>query len=248
MPLNSSRHQAMLPALALAVAVISTPHAHADLDEAPVVGMTVSGGSGWSYWAGNDDGWVANPEPGIFEYGGELSWAECDFSWENELEVDPGLGFGLSITNTQSFTETFSVVLDVQVPGWSNGTLQGASIGGSVSDTNFDGTASLTSSQFLMNTFLDGTSQIELGGGLDVLVSQFAGTDTFGPFSTGLSGGSATIIGPQSTQGNLAIQIDFTLSAGDTASFSGGYLVDYVPAPAGLLALSGLVLARRRRV
>ena len=244
MPLNSSRHQAMLPAMALAVAVISTPHAHADLDEAPMVGMTVSGGSGWSYWAGNDDGWVANPEPGIFEYGGELSWAECDFSWENELEVDPGLGFGLSITNTQSFTETFSVVLDVQVPGWSNGTLQGASIGGSVSDTNFDGTA-LTSS--VPDTF-DGTSQIELGVWLDVLVSQFAGTDTFGPFSTGLSGGSATIIGPQSTQGNLAIQIDFTLSAGDTASFSGGYLVDYVPAPAGLLALSGLVLARRRRV
>ena len=138
-------------------------------------------------------------------------------------------------------------MLDVQVPGWSNGTLQGASIGGSVSDTNFDGTASLTSSQFLMNTFLDGTSQIELGGGLDVLVSQIAGTATFGPFITGLSGGSATIIGPQSTQGNLAIQIDFTLSAGDTASFSGGYLVDYVPAPAGLLALNGLILVRRRR-
>ena len=238
---------AAVTATLCAVSVCSVP-AHADLTEAPQLGMTISGASGWSYWLGNENGWVENTAPDLFEYGGDATWDECWFAWENEVEVDPGLGFGLTITNTQSFTETFSIVLDVAVPGWSDGTLQGASIGGSVSDTNFDGNASLMAADpSLMGAFLDGNRQIDLGSGLDVSVDILGGTSTFGPFSKGLSGGAATIVGPSTTDGLLSIEIDFTLSAGDTASFSGGYLVEYVPSPAAILALGGLGAFRRRR-
>ena len=248
MPLNFGCRLAAVPVASLGAVFIGSQAAHADLTDAPLLDITISGSSGWSYWLGNDDGWVQDTGEGIFEYGGEATWDECWFEWENEVEVDPGLGFGLTVTNTQTFTETFSILLDVQVPGWSDGTLQGASIGGSVSDTNFDGSAELLAgSPSLMGAFLDGNREIDLGAGLDVLVDQTGGTSIFGPFSEGLSGGSATIVGPQTTNGNLSIQIDFTLTAGDTASFSGGYLVEYVPSPAAILGLAGLGAFRRRR-
>ncbi|MEE2682158.1 MAG: hypothetical protein VX641_07280 [Planctomycetota bacterium] len=247
MPLITGRRFAVISTVLCAGSVCSLS-THADLAEAPPMGMTISGASGWSYWVGNDDGWVGNPAPELFEYAGDATWDECWFAWENEVEVDPGLGFGLTITNTQSFTETFNIIVDVAVPGWSDGTLQGASIGGSVTDTSFDGSASLVAADpSLMGAFLDGTRQINLGKGLDLSVDILGGTSTFGPFNEGLSGSAATIVGPSTTDGFLSIAIDFTLTPGDTASFTGGYLVEYVPSPAAILVLGGLGVARRRR-
>ena len=237
--------------VSLATLTVGIPSALADLDQAPVIAMSVQNvGSGewWGYDFNTSEFGDTSGEGDYFTYSGETSWTECDVNWEHDLEVDPGLGFGFTVTNNLTFTETFNLVAEVSVPGWSDGTLLGASVGGSVTDTNFDGSALLLGqSTGLLSAILDGSLQLEVGEDVVTSVDVLGGTSSFGPYQEGLGPDGADIIGPQVTDGVLRIELDFTLSAGDTASFSGGYVVEYVPAPGGLFALVGAAAFRRRR-
>lgn len=237
--------------LALPAALAITAIAHADLTEAPVISMSIANNDPdqwWGYDFDSADYGETTGQGSYFEYGGSTTWDECDISWWHDLEVDPALGFGFSVTNNLTWTETYTLVAEVTVPGWTDGTLLGASVSGSVADTNFDGSATMTGrADGLLSALLDGNVELEVGQNVTASVDTLGGSAAFGPFSEGLSGSGATIVGPTVTNGVLRIELDFTLTAGDTATFSGGYLVEYVPAPAGLFALAGLAGLRRRR-
>ena len=222
----------------------------ADLDQAPIINMSVQNTNPDDWWGYDFDSSEFGETSGSgdnFSYVGETSWDECDVDWWHDLEVDPVLGFGFNVTNNLSYAETFNLVAEVSVPGWSDGTLLGASVGGSLTDTNFDGSASLVGqSSGLMSALLDGFLQLEVGQDVNASVDVVGGTTTFGPYQEGL-GSDGRVVGPQVTNGVLRIELDFTLSAGDTASFTGGYIVDYVPAPGAIFALAGTAALRRRR-
>lgn len=231
----------LLPALAILCGATAL---QADVDVAPVVGMSVSGGSGWSYWLDSDvdgaTGFDAETNHHLYE-GGAL-WAECDVWWDHWVEVDPGLGFGFTVTNNLDVVEEFTLVALVEVPGWSRGTLINASLGGSVTDSNFDGFAELAgSSDGLLTTFLDGTKQLDVGPGITATVRNYGGTSGIGIYNT------PVVAGPGSTDGLLEVELSFTLTPGDTAALSGAFVVNYVPAPGALLAFAGFGVARRRR-
>jgi len=241
-----------LCAVSLITLMAGTTNAIADLDEAPVISMSVSGDGQDDWWGYDFDTSEFGETSGsgsFFEYEGQTTWDECDVDWWHDLEVDPGLGFGFSVTNNQSFTENFSLVAEVTVPGWSDGTLLGASLSGSLTDTNFDGNATLAGEPSgLLSALLDGFVQLEVGQDVNASVDIIGGSTSLGNYQEGLGPDGPTIVGPQVTNGVLRIEIDFALSAGDTASFTGGYVVGYVPAP-GALALMGLagLTGRRRR-
>lgn len=222
----------------------------ADLELAPNIAMTMQNTSAndwWGYQFDTDSYGDTTGSGNFFQYTGETAWTECDVSWWHDLEVDPGLGFGFSVTNNLSYTESFQLTAEVTVPGWNDGTFIGASIGGSVSDSNFDGNAELVGrSDGLLTTLLDDMAELEVGQNVSATTG-FAGTTNFGPFSLGLSDIGPTIAGPNATNGVLSIEINFTLTPGDTAVFSGAYVVEYVPGPAGVFALLGLGGMRRRR-
>ncbi len=230
---------------------VAAPVSLADLVEAPAIDMSMSGGEGTGWWGhefSTAEYGSTSGSGSIFNYAGSTSWDECDVSWWHELEVDPGLGFGFSVTNNLSFTETFTLTADVRVPGWSNGTMMGASISGSLTDTNFNGTALLLGApDGLLTTYLDESSQLTVGQNVTAGVDFIAGSAAFGPYTAGLGSSGPSLEGPQVTDGYLSIDISFTLSPGDTATFTGAFVVTYVPAPGGLLLTGLLAFGRRRR-
>lgn len=248
--MNRTNKYVAIPAASL-IGLFLTSAVVADLAEAPVINMSMSGGHGSGWWGydfntsnyGNVDG-----NGNIFNYVGETFWNECDVSWWHELEVDPGLGFGFNVTNNLSVTETFTLSTEVLVPGWNNGTLLGASISGSLTDTNFNGDAQLSGSQDgLLSAYLDETQQLLLGQDVSANVDIIAGSTAFGPYMAGLGTSGPFLDGPLSTDGLLRIDISFTLSPGDTVTFTGAYVVAYVPGPGGLLIFAGLLATKRRR-
>lgn len=165
------------------------------------------------------------------------------------------LGFSFDITNTSTTTQIYTLTSAIAVDGMPAGCLLGASIGGSITDANFDGSASLTSAfgnpLFWGGLDFGGPSALQLTSLINApfsIAAPFAGgTASVGPESIGLPGPSAP--GAAFSAGYQSVALRFALSAGDRASFTGVFVLQPVPAPAALatLAFAGLASRRRRR-
>lgn len=161
----------------------------------------------------------------------------------------PVLGFDFSFFNDTEFTQTFFVMVSLPVAPHAGATKIGATIGGSVTDSNFDGVGSVrasTGESSIFTAFIDGTPWLTLFNAPYVAEVPFTGgTEILGPDGDGLPG--PTLDGPVGIWTYISVTLKFDLTAGDRASFTGVFIVDYVPTPAGVLAFLGLGLLRRRR-
>lgn len=190
-----------------------------------------------------------------FGYSGSVSspfdGAGFAVSWGLLVNPDPFIVGNIVVTNTSASTQTFflDVALPIGMPLAS--TLIGGSITGTVTDLTGDGaTVSATGDSdaiYRALTDVDGGFNGTLAGSLLVGASATTGafqSTTIGPDTFG-SPIPSQPYGAVNT--NIAIRLAFTLTAGDSASFTSLFVV--VPAPGAAVAMIGLmgVGGRRRR-
>jgi hypothetical protein len=164
--------------------------------------------------------------------------------------VDPFISFGQSVANNGNSVASYSLLFTLNIsPPITGGTLIGGSVQAGVTDGNFDGVGIVTNSGSLplYSGLIDGVTQLSLFSNPTSISIIGAGNSTNSSTGAGLPG--PTLPGPLNANNTIGIEFNFTLTPGDTATFSGSFIVVPVPEPAtlSLLAIGGLVLVYRRR-
>jgi hypothetical protein len=238
-----------------AVAAFCASIATADTTVLPDLMMRLGvGNSVYTYNAATEGNAWSNGNS-TFGYAGSVTnpfgGSGFSLSWGLLVNPDPFIVGNLVVTNTSGATQTF--FLDVSLP--INVALQSSLVGGSVTGTVTDLTG-------------DGAtvSSIPTGGPIYTALTDvnpdFSGGNVAGTLLAGASASAgafqSSTIGPAEFGGpipaqpygavttNIAIRLQFTLTAGDSASFTSLFVV--VPAPGALaVAAFGLVGGSRRR-
>jgi hypothetical protein len=167
------------------------------------------------------------------------------------IDSDPKISYGFGITNDTSAPVTYTMSfpatpLVTNLPAGQY-TLT-STFGGSVTDGDNDGATLSPASGPIQKAYINGT---DVGTPIDLdsdttTVSAAEGTGVFGRYS----GGETLSLTSVNT---IDLTTSFTLSPGDSVSFSGSFDVEAVPEPSsvalGAVALAGFAyLARRRQL
>lgn len=151
--------------------------------------------------------------------------------------------FNYVVTNTSNAVQTFTIFGTADIDPIAGPTTMSGSITGTVTDLNGNG-AEVTSDpqgvDAIYTAIIDGVNEVRY------LMEDFSFAAP-GPFLSGNGGPKqfANEVGP-AVLDKISIRLQFTLSAGDTASFTSIFTI--VPAPAGMAVLAlGVVGAGRRR-
>lgn len=149
------------------------------------------------------------------------------------------------VTNTSNATQTFTITAN-NLASVAGPTLISGSITGTVTDLNGNGATVAA-----VNGGSIYTALVDLFTPVRTLMSAPFGFSA-GNFLSGIGGPQSFALEP-SIQVNsfIGITLQFTLTAGDSASFTSIFTVVPIPAPGAVVALGGLlcpvVLGRRRR-
>jgi len=239
-------------------AVIALASAVASADTTTIPNLTLHigvGSSSYEYNASQVGSSWANGNS-TFGYSGTVSSSPFDgsgfiVSWGLLVNPDPFIVGNLVVTNTSSTTQTFFLDVALPIGAPMSSTLVGGSVTGTVTDLNGNGAtvaaASPNDSIYRALTDVDGGFNGSLAGSLLTGSSATAGqyqSKTIGPDSFG---GPIPSMPYGAVNNNIAIRLAFTLTAGDSASFTSLFVV--VPSPGALaVAAFGLVgFGRRRR-
>lgn len=168
-------------------------------------------------------------------------------AWSLSMDSDPFVTNNFTITNTTASTQTFSLTTTIGItPVIPNGLMQG-SIGFSLTDNNGGGATLSASGASIYQGLIDGNVTRTLWDSPTSFFTPFATTtaNTFFGFPT-------REIAPESIDSTIGITIMFSLTAGDSASFTSNFDVVPVPLPAAIwLFGSGLLgfigVARRKK-
>lgn len=169
-------------------------------------------------------------------------------SWSLFFDNDPVVSGTVALTNNQLVTQQFTLIFNLPVVPM-GATLSSGSIQGGATDNNGNGaTVAAAVGGFLYSAIVDGN-----------LLAPFQTLhgDPFshvvGPFdSTSIPSANFGFPNPPSAPGpfnpaTIGIRLDFTLTPGDSASFTSNFVVMPVPEPTtGLLLGVGLAIALRR--
>lgn len=218
---------------------------------APVLDVKLTWGA-----TGTENNWgakpagVANEGETTFDYTGFADRTNFDISWDVTLDPDPFVNGVFGVTNnttgTQSYILTVILPISPAIPG---GTLIGGSIGGSVTDANFNGVATVTAVGALFRGQVDGVVVLPITPAGGPWSAPFAGGTTSIPAANVGLPGPSIVSGPALT--DIAIELRFSLTPGDTASFTSFFVVEPIPEPATALlfgiGLTGLIVSGRRR-
>lgn len=213
---------------------------------------TANAGAGVEFALSIDGGnpFVFNPQGtplggGNFNYQGELNDVGYSLGWDLNAGTDPYVSGNIVIVNTGFAPTTFSLTILLPVNAAIPSTLIGGSVAGGLTTDQAGGFLS-DAGKPVWNAIIDNT----------VVASMLNN-----PFNVSLAGAGSVGIGPEQfgvpipsfpapgVNTNIGINLTFTLSAGDQASFTSVFVVKPIPAPAGLalLGLAGLAGGRRRR-
>lgn len=188
-----------------------------------------------SPWTGLPNG-VDNGN-GTFSYSGSQSTANWDLNWNVTVDPDPFISAVFGFRNATAITQTFIIDVSLPIaPPLVGGTWIGGSIGLTLTDSNFDGSATVASSPGIdvYQGRLDGVTV------LDLLEEPFS-------FSVLTAGGSDStsdvegLPGPSIPAGpvlsTISIRHTFTLTPGDSVGITSFFVV--VP-EVNTLALCGV--------
>lgn len=209
---------------------------------------------GSQFWGVHD---IVDNGDGTFDSDGSKSESQLwSYQWDITAHPDPFVDAVFTLSNMSNATQTFTVVTDLAVGNTFPTPTFGGKISGSVVDTNGNGTATLGgvgSSSIYMGLIDD--NQV-----LPLLSGQFSCnsancTQNIGLIQSGLQPDLLTPDGSLSYAGivmeKISIRLNFTLTAGDTATFQAYFNVLPIPVPAAVWLLGsgllGLVAVARRR-
>lgn len=179
-----------------------------------------------------------------FFYGDYSTPTGTTMSWAYLVDPDPFITGTLSLTNETALSQSYVVDFSLAISPAIIQSIISGQIAGTLTDANGSGSASLTST---------GGGAIYTALADDLFVHSLmtnASQSVASPFgTTSFSGGSfgqgAPLAGP-SINSTIGIRFAFTLSAGDSVSFSSIFVANPVPTP-GVLAMSLLAGAVARR-
>ncbi|MSR29275.1 MAG: hypothetical protein EXS03_06855 [Phycisphaerales bacterium] len=184
-------------------------------------------------------GWLfagAMNNPGV----GNLTWAYL-------VDPDPFITGNLSLTNTTGQTQDYIIDFMLNIdPVLGAGSHIAGQASGSLTDANGSGAALLTSilGGPVYTALGDGNTIQGLMSGASQSVSSSFGTASFSGGSFGYPIGS--LVGP-AIQSTIGIRFAFSLSAGDSVSFSSIFVANPIPGPGALALVLGVGLAGSRR-
>lgn len=181
---------------------------------------------------------------------GQAQNSDFKIDFSVDVDPDPFVSNAFTLTNNTAFTQTFSVTVTLPVmPAVPAFTQTFGSLSGSIIDGNGNGFAEAKTTgagSAFYTSFIDGVQYQQL--------APHATTFTAGGFP-----GATNAIGPMNylflsgqpgVNTSMSITNTFTLTAGDSLQLvSSFFLAPEIPAPGamGLLAVGGLMAARRRR-
>ncbi len=216
---------------------------------APNFGFSLqSGGSIVSGSAGNF-GTATNVSPTEWFFQGSCSsMSGTSMSWAYLVDPDPFITGSLSITNETGAAKSYIVAFSLDIAPPMSASLISGQVSGSLTDGNGSGSALLTSTAggAVFTALADGLFAQSLMPNASQSVSSAFGTVSF----SGGSFGQPTAIAGPAINNTIGIRYAFTLSAGDSVSFSSIFVAN-VPAP-GVMALGcfagAFVRGGRRRM
>jgi hypothetical protein len=187
-----------------------------------------------------------NPEEFLFS--GEEVRTGWTLSWDMTVDPDPFVTSNFSVLNSTASTQTYTVVVTLPIVPIPGATLMGGSMQGGITSNSSPGTLATSSPTAMYTALIDGVpvatlypdpTSVSAGAFLSANLAAAA----FGtPIPSAPGPAALTSIG---------IQLTFTLTPGDQASFTSVFVVEPVPEPTTLglvsLGLAGLALLGRRR-
>jgi len=197
-------------------------------------------------------GGAANGDPSVASPGGYDYQLD---TWNMNLDVDPIVNGVIGVTNLSNSTQTFTLTVFLPVAPLGPTTLMGGSMQGGVTDNNGDGAtlSTVAASAYYMG-LIDG---LPVGAPAVLYPDPPGNVTAAGPFlSNNVPAASfgtpiPSAAGP-AVANSIGIKFQFDLSAHDSATFTGVFVVEPIPEPvtATLLGfgLVGLAIASRRRV
>jgi hypothetical protein len=185
---------------------------------------------------------------GTFGYAGSASSGGWGLSWGVTVKEDPFIDGIFAVTNNSAATQTYTVIFTLPItPQILPSSLAGASVIGNLTVNGDGGTLGHNAGLPMFTAILDGVPYDTLlpsPSGVSILF----GSGSTGSDSFGLPG--LTQPGPP-VLNSMAIQLTFTLTPGDSASFTSRFEVIPIPEPVTALMLGGgligLALFGRKR-
>ena len=168
-------------------------------------------------------------------------------SWSYLVDPDPFITGTFSLTNETAFGKSYVVDFSLPIsPAIAQSTVSGQ-MSGTVTDSNGSGSASMTSTNggAVYTALADDMFVQSLMSNANQTVSSAFGTTSFSGGSFGQ--GFPPLAGP-AINSTIGIRFSFTLSAGDSVSFSSIFVANPVPTPGALaMGILSLLVARRGR-
>lgn len=167
-----------------------------------------------------------------------------NLSWDVTVKEDPFIDGVFAVTNNTANTQTYTIVFSLPItPAITPSSLAGASVIGNLTVNGDGGTLGHAGTDAMFTAILDGVTYDTLLD-FDSSVTLGFGSGSTGSDAFGLPG--LTQPGP-AVSTSMAIQLRFTLTPGDSASFTSRFEVIPIPEPvtafllgAGLLGLGAL--------
>ena len=224
-------------------AVLLSTAAHASLSFGPGFEVTFTGGNETMSGQASSLGSMVYLGNNIYHTGGFAAVTAGYLQWDALIDPDPFINGTFSITNTANSTQTFTVNFTLNSTVQFAQSLMNGAFAGTLNDANGDGSASIgrvAGSAGFYSALIDGNLVRSLGSSAYSYSGMAFGSSQVGPESFD------PVVGP-ALNATIGLQFRFTLSAGDSVSFSS--LFNVVPAPGAiaLLGAAGCISSRRRR-
>jgi hypothetical protein len=224
-------------------AVLISAAAHAGLSFGPGFEVSFSGGNETMSGQASSLGSMTYLGNNIYHTGGFAAVSAGYLEWDALIDPDPFINGTFAITNTSNETQTFTVNFTLDSSVQFAQSLMNGAFAGTLNDANGDGSASIgrtSGSAGFYSAFIDGNLVRSLGGSAYSYSGAAFGSTQVGPESFDPTAGPAL-------NTTIGLQFRFTLSAGDSVSFSSLFNVVPAPGAVALLGAAGCIGSRRRR-
>ncbi|GAB4107958.1 MAG: hypothetical protein Kow00105_12830 [Phycisphaeraceae bacterium] len=186
---------------------------------------------------------IPTENPDQFDLTGQMMMPGMwNLTWDMTIDTDPFINGVFGLTNMSGSTQTFVLNVTIPITPVTPSSLIGGSVGGSVTDANNDGVATVANAGAapLFDGQIDGVSVLPIIGSPFAFSAPFqGGTANIPATNVGLPG--PTLPGPAALN-SIGINHVFTLTPGDTVALTSFFVVE-VPQPATLALLGAGIMA-----